>query len=89
MYAYAMIYCALKSGKIPELLKNFEGGNIVLFRILEYCALCYTKMFDSWLVGVGIAGYLRNLLHSKRLIKSLEAEQFRCVLAACMWVDQE
>ena len=70
---------ALNSGKIIELLKNFEGGNIVLFRILEYCALCYTKMFDSWLVGVGIAGYLRNLLHSK-------AEQ--CLLPV-MWEDQE
>ena len=65
MYACAKIYCALKSGKITELLMNFEGGNIVLFWILEYTVLCYTKMFDSWLVGVGIAGYLWNLLHSK------------------------
>ena len=89
MYACTKIYCALKSGKITELLKNFEGGNIVLFRILEYCALCYTKMFDSWLVGVRIAGYLRDLLHSKGLIKYLEAEQCTCVFAACAWVDQE
>ena len=79
MNACAKIYCALKSGKITELLKNFEGGNIVLFGFQRY-----TTMFDSWLVGVGIAGYLRNLLHSKGLIKSLEAEQCTCVFAACM-----